>query len=170
MFEFAGIGGDIAFLKYEGELGFYIPLFWKTTGFIHGKGGHVKELSGGILPDYEKYYLGGINSVRGFEWRSISAFDNEGNPIGGNSMVQFNLEYIVPLLEKTGLVGVVFFDAGNVYGSDETIDLKDLRTSAGGGIRWYSPMGPIRLEYGYILDREPGEKKGSWEFSMGAAF
>jgi outer membrane protein insertion porin family len=169
-FEYAGLGGDIGFTKIVGELSQYIPLFWSTVGHLRGRGGYVTESSGKILPDYEKFYLGGIDTVRGYEWQEISLFDEDGAEIGGNKFIQFNAEYIFPLIKKAGMVGVVFFDAGNVYAESDTIDFGDLRTSAGAGIRWYSPVGPIRIEYGYKLDREDGEDPGKWEFAMGSAF
>jgi len=85
--------------------------------------------------------------------------------------VQFNVEYLIPLSKEAGLVGLIFFDTGNVYDENKTFDLIDLRKSAGYGFRWYSPIGPIRLECGYILDRREGENKGGqWEFTMGTAF
>ncbi len=169
--KYAGLGGNIGFTKYLLETGWYFPLFKETVGFLHGKAGYVQENSGGILPDYERFYLGGINSVRGYDWREIHVFDEDGNEIGGNKFIQFNVEYIIPLLKDQGLVGVLFYDAGNVFNDDESIDLGTLRNSTGLGFRWYSPMGPIRIEYGYKLDVKEGEKRGGrWEFSMGSAF
>jgi outer membrane protein insertion porin family len=89
-------------------------------------------------------------------------------------MVQFNAELLFPVVEKAGLMGVVFYDTGNAYDDGEDVTLSELRRSAGGGFRWYSPMGPMRLEYGWILktdSRGDGEKgDGRWEFAMGAAF
>ncbi|MBW2295988.1 MAG: outer membrane protein assembly factor BamA [Deltaproteobacteria bacterium] len=168
--EYAGLGGDIAFTKYVGESGWFFPMFLGTVGMIHGKLGYVQENPDGFLPDYDKFYLGGMNSVRGFQWRDIHAVDENGDTVGGNSMVQINIEYQIPLVPTAGVVGVVFVDVGQVYGEDEPIDLEQTRESAGGGFRWYSPMGPIRLEYGYILDPLPGETRGRWEFSMGTVF
>jgi outer membrane protein insertion porin family len=169
--KYAGLGGNVGFTKLEAETGWYIPAVWNTVGFLHGKAGYVTENSDGILPDYERFYLGGINSVRGYEWREIHVLDEDGNIIGGNKFVQFNAECVIPLLKEQGVVGVLFFDMGNVYNDDEDIDLGDLRSSAGFGFRWYSPMGPIRLEYGYKLNIKEGEERGGrWEFSMGTAF
>ena len=169
--QYSGLGGDIGFTKYTAELGVYFPLFWGTTGFIHTEGGYIDDVSGKLLPDYEKFYLGGINSLRGFDWRDIFIPDEEGAKTGGYKYVQLNLEYIFPLVKKAGLVGVIFYDTGNVFAKDESIDIGSLRQSAGGGFRWYSPLGPIRLEYGHILDRKDTDKdSGQWEFSMGAAF
>ena len=169
--EYAGLGGDIGFTKATGETGWYFPLLMGTVGVVHGKLGYVRENPNGFLPDYEKFYLGGINSVRGFDWQDISAVDENGDEVGGESMVQFNVEYHIPLLPEAGVVGIVFVDAGQVYGEGEPIDLGNMRESCGGGFRWYSPMGPIRLEYGYILDPQPGDgQRGQWEFSMGTVF
>ena len=169
--EYAGLGGDIAFTKYLAETGFYVPLLWGTVGFLHGKAGYVSQNSDGILPDYYKFYLGGINSMRGFEWQGISLKDRDGADIGGEKFVQFNFELLIPIFKKAGLMGVVFYDTGNVYSKDDNINFGDLRESAGFGFRWYSPMGPIRIENGYILDPQGDEdKSGRWEFSMGTAF
>jgi len=171
--EYAGdfLGGDIGFTKYIGELGHYIPLFWGTVGFAHAKAGLIDQHPGELLPPYDRFYLGGINSLRGFKWQDLSPVDENGDKIGGDKYVQFNLEYIFPLLKDAGVMGVVFYDTGNVYNDDEDIALDNLRQSAGFGIRWYSPMGPIRLENGFILDPKDGESKsGKWEFTMGSAF
>jgi outer membrane protein insertion porin family len=169
--EFAGFGGDIQFFKSIGELGWYLPLAEALTGFIHAKGGYGREGDEGIWPDYERFFLGGINSLRGFDEDDLSPKDENGNEIGGDKFVQFNLELIFPLLRDAGLDGVVFIDTGNVEAEDARLDLGDLRTSTGFEFRWNSPVGPIRLAYGYILDPQSTDKNRSqWEFSMGAAF
>ncbi|HPA14486.1 MAG TPA: outer membrane protein assembly factor BamA [Desulfobacterales bacterium] len=169
--EYAGLGGDIGFTKYTGKVGWYIPLFLGTVGFLHGEAGYVAENGNGILPDYERFYLGGINSLRGFDFQDICVRDDEGDEIGGDKYIQFNLEYMFPLVKQAGVSGVIFYDTGNVYGVNQSIDLGNLRKSAGVGIRWYSPVGPIRIEYGYILDRkEDDTRSGRVEFSMGTGF
>ncbi|MFC1895195.1 outer membrane protein assembly factor BamA, partial [Thermodesulfobacteriota bacterium] len=171
--QYAGspLGGDVAYTKYTGETGWFIPLLWGTVGHVHAEGGYVQENSGGFLPIYDRFYIGGINSLRGFDWRELSPTDQDGAHIGGDKFVQFNVEYIIPLLKQIGMMGVAFFDTGDVYDNGEDVDLSNLRESAGFGVRWYSPLGPIRLERAYILDPQPGEdSKGRWEFSMGAAF
>ena len=87
--KYAGLGGNVAFTKFVAETGWYMPLVMDTIGFLHGKAGYVTENSGGVLPDYERFYLGGINSVRGYEWREIHVLDEDGNEIGGDKFVQF---------------------------------------------------------------------------------
>ena len=113
-----------------------------------------------------------MNSLRGFDYRGVYVpnVNEEGleTKTGGESMVQFNIELIIPISKKVGLMGVVFFDAGNVYGDE--FDIGDLRKTAGYGFRWFSPLAPIRIEYGQILDPREGEEEGRWEFTMGGAF
>ncbi|MCP4693611.1 MAG: BamA/TamA family outer membrane protein, partial [Desulfobacterales bacterium] len=168
---YAGLGGNIGFAKVVAESGWYLPIFWEIVGFAHAKGGWVDEISGKKLPDYERFYLGGINSLRGFEWDDLALEDENGYERGGDKFVQLNLELIFPILKETGIMGVIFFDTGQIYDKDTSIDVGSLRESAGAGIRWYSPMGPIRIEYGHILDPIEGKGDGGkWEFAMGTAF
>ncbi|MEJ2728793.1 MAG: outer membrane protein assembly factor BamA [Deltaproteobacteria bacterium] len=116
---------------------------------------------------------GGIGSLRGFKRDDLAPKDKKGNSVGGDKYVQFNLDLFFPLLKEQGVYGDLFFDTGKVYGDNEKIELDpgDLRQSAGLGILWKSPLGPIRLEYGFILDREKSDHGiGNWEFSMASAF
>ncbi len=173
--QYAGLGGDIGYTKYLAETGWFIPLFKDLVGVLHGETGYVTEHSGKTLPDWERFYLGGINSLRGFDWQDISPTEINENglesKVGGDKFIQFNLELKHPLVKDAGVWGVVFFDTGNVYNNDENFDLSNMRESAGFGFRWYSPIGPIRLEYGYILDPVEDEGEGGrWEFSMGGVF
>jgi outer membrane protein insertion porin family len=172
-YEFAGLGGDIGFMKYIGTTSWYFPLFWEFVLAPHAEGGYVNKTKDKKLPDYEKFYMGGIGSMRGFERDDLAPQDKDGNSIGGDKYVQFNLDLFFPLVKEQGVYGSVFFDTGNVYGDNEKIELDpgDLRQSAGLGVRWLSPVGPIRLEYGWILDPEDSDSgSGKFEFSMASAF
>ncbi len=112
----------------------------------------------------ERYYLGGINSLRGL--REVGPRDPAtGDVIGGLTMLNFNFEYVFPLIKNAGMKGLVFFDTGNTWESG--YHLGDMRKTAGVGIRWYSPIGPLRLEWGYVLDRKEGESASRWEFTIG---
>jgi outer membrane protein insertion porin family len=73
-------------------------------------------------------------------------------------------------VEKAGLLGLIFYDTGNSWLKDNGYDFGNLRKSAGVGIRWLSPMGPLRLEYGWVLDPQPGETTSNWEFTIGSLF
>jgi outer membrane protein insertion porin family len=169
--EFAGLGGNVGFTKGIGETIWYYPLLWETVGVLRGKAGLVERLSGMDLPDYEKFYMVGIDGLRGFERDDLSPRDENGAEIGGNKFVQLNAEVRFPLVKAAGVYGAVFFDTGDIYSEDERIELDNLRESAGLGIRWLSPMGPVILAYGWILDPRPTDAaSGGWAFSMASAF
>ncbi len=168
--EMAGLGGAVAFLRYVAESGWYFPLRWGCVGLLHARVGYMGALPWGDLPIYEKFYLGGIDSIRGFKYADISprdpAFANE--RVGGDRFIQLNSEYRFPLLTKLGVMGTIFFDAGNVYGPGEVQPF--LRPTTGFGLRWFSPMGPLRVEWGYNLTRKSFERSNVWEFTMGSSF
>ncbi len=169
--EMAGWGGDTAFMRYIVESGWYFPLWWKTVGVVHARAGYMNVLSWGSLPAYEKFYLGGIDSLRGFKFADVSPRDPAtGDRVGGDKFLQFNLEFRFPMpyAKKYGITGVTFLDAGNVYGTFPTPPF--LRTSVGAGIRWYSPLGPLRIEWGYNISPKPWERRSVWEFTMGGSF
>ncbi len=162
------LGGDSGFFKIVANSSWYFPLFWKFIGFLHGKGGYITDVDDGIVPIYEKFYLGGINSLRAFDSGDVSPRDPvTGDKIGGDKMVLFNAELLFPILEDMGVRGVLFFDLGNSYLDEEDITWDSLKKDVGVGLRWYSPMGPIRVEWGYNLDPLPGENESNFQFSMG---
>jgi outer membrane protein insertion porin family len=170
--EYAGgfLGGDAYFNKFAGVSSWYFPVWKGTVLMTKGSAGYVAQRGGGRLPNYERFRLGGINSVRGYEWGDISPIDPAtGVEIGGDKMWLCNVEYRVPLLEEEGVWGLVFFDAGNAF--EEMDNWKSgARRSVGFGIRWRSPMGPLRLEYGIKLNKRPGESTGEFEFNVGGSF
>jgi outer membrane protein insertion porin family len=168
-FELAGLGGDTAFVRYIVESGWYFPLKWNVVAVSHARAGGMNKLSWGAMPAYELFYLGGIDTIRGFKYAEISPRDpNTGDRIGGPRFLQLNQEIRFPLYKKLGLTGTIFFDAGNVYGPNYVGPF--LRTSAGVGFRWFSPMGPLRVEWGYNLSKHPWERSSAWEFTMGGSF
>jgi outer membrane protein insertion porin family len=170
--EYAGgfLGGDSYFNKYTGISAWYLPVWKGTVLMTKGSAGYVAQREGGRLPAYERFRLGGANSVRGYEWGDISPVDPAtGGEIGGDKMWLCNVEYRVPFLEEEGVWGLVFFDAGNAF--EEVDNWKaGARRSVGFGMVWRSPMGPIRLEYGIKLDKRPGESAGEFEFNMAGSF
>ena len=162
------LGGDAAFTKVEGSSSWYFPFYKELTFHVKGAAGQVFENPSGKLPVFEKFYLGGLRSIRGFPVNNISPIDPvTGDRIGGTKMWYTNIEWLFPVLKDAGLSGVIFFDAGNVY---EEWDFKTIKKSAGGGFRWLSPMGPLRLEYGYVINPDPDEDSGNWDFSIGTEF
>ncbi len=177
-FKYAGgvLGGDAAFNKYEARSAWYFPLWWDTIFMAQGRAGMVRKRSDGILPYGEKFKLGGINSIRGYQYGDISPKSPAGYSVGGEDMWVINLEYLFPLQKEQGVMGLLLFDAGNVYRESDNVFKKGddfflcARRSIGGGIRWLTPMGLLRLEYGRKLDKEPDESSGDWEFTIGGVF
>jgi len=174
------LGGEIDYTKYLAEATFYIPLFWKFTGALHVEGGYLSDRTSDedIDIDFARFYLGGMNSIRGFEKFDISgkrydpADPDNTEDRGGEKYVQFNAEVTFPFTDKYKLAGVLFYDRGDVYRVNEDIDLGDQYSSFGLGVRWNSPMGPLRIEYAWVIDgkdiKDSGE--GKFEFSVGASF
>ena len=163
-------GGTRSFVKHLGNSSWFYPVFWDTSVMLHGAIGYAEGTEGKTLPIDERFFVGGMNTVRGFDPRSLGPKDEYGIVIGGNKELIFNVEYLFPLAKEAGLRGVIFYDAGNAFGDNEVYDIESLRTSAGYGIRWYSPIGPLRLEWGYNLNPKDGEKLSRWEFSIGTFF
>lgn len=162
------LGGDVDFWKVTGNASWYHPFFWDTTVMLHGRAGAMDSYGGKKLLITEKYMVGGLRSVRGFEYGYAGPRDENGDPIGAKNELVFNAELIFPLYKEIGLKGVVFFDAGK--GFDSWGDMGEIRTATGFGIRWLSPMGPIRLEWGYNLNKKDNEKQSVMEFTVGQFF
>jgi len=166
-------GSDSNFLKYEMHAGVYVPLHvWKFIGFLRGEYGYLHQIDpvDNPVPIYERFFLGGINNLRGFNWGDVGPRDAYGNVVGGVKYGVMTAELLFPIAEKMGIRGVVFFDAGNAFTGDQDFDVSKFRTDAGAGIRWNSPFGPLRMEIGINLDPEPGEDNYQWQFSAGAFF
>ena len=168
--EFAGLGGTEKFSKYLLDYRHFWPAFWGTTFSAHGRIGYVHAYGSEEIPLDERFYLGGINTLRGFDSREVGPRDPlTGDYIGGDKETFFNFEFLFPLAKDVGMKGVTFFDIGNAWGEDESW-FEEWRYSAGAGIRWLSPLGPLRLEWGYNLDPKDGEDSSRIEFMVGRFF
>ena len=119
------------------------------------------------VPLPERFFAGGDSTLRAFPRDELGPKDG-GLPSGGEALFLFNQEYRFPIWQQ--LKGVVFYDAGNVFRTLDAFDLEEIRHGAGGGLRVETPIGPLRFEYGYKLDREPGESRGAFFISIGSAF
>jgi outer membrane protein insertion porin family len=164
----AGLGGDSQFVKFRGTMSQFYPVWFNHVLAGRVEAGHVLGYGGEEVPLFERFYLGGPNSIRAFKFRAISPVDANGVKTGGASEVLGSLEYVIPLPLNFRVAG--FLDVGNVYGFGTPFDLTDLRYGAGPSIRWVSPFGPIRVDYGFNLDRRPGERPGAFHFSVGSPF
>jgi outer membrane protein insertion porin family len=184
--EFAGLGGTNRYLKYLTEHTLFYPVGFGTVASLRGTFGLIQKI-GRDIPLDERFYLGGISSLRGYSGRTVCPVISNtvtttdiggiGNSnlnrvyLGGEVEAVVNLEYTFPLLKEAGLKGVVFLDAGN---SANTVGdtFSSFLTSYGAGVRWFSPIGPLRLEYGIPINPRAGIDKasGRLEFSIGSIF
>ncbi|HDO30563.1 MAG TPA: outer membrane protein assembly factor BamA, partial [Desulfobacteraceae bacterium] len=164
-------GGDAQFTKVEATSSWYFPLPLDCVFHIKGAAGQAFANESNKLPVYEHFYLGGLGSIRGFKSAHISPKDPvTGERIGGDKMWYGNIEVIFPLVKNAGLRGVVFTDFGNVYAVGHRWDFASVKKSVGIGFRWLSPMGPLRLAWGYNLDPTSDEDSSVWDFSIGGGF
>ncbi len=167
--EFAGLGGSEHFARYIVDHRHFWPWRWGTVFSAHGSIGYVSQIGDHEIPIDERFYLGGIRTLRGFKTREVGprvrreitsvdpvtgatvATAEDFEYVGGTKDAYFNLEYLFPLVKDLGLKGVLFFDTGNAWSDDQDY-FSDMRNSVGAGIRWVSPLGPLRLEWGKNLD------------------
>ncbi len=165
------LGGDSQFTKLEGSSSWYFPLPFTTIFHVLGAAGQVWANEPGKLPVYERFYLGGMSSIRGYEYGKVSPIDPlTGDRIGGDRMWYTNFEFVVPVLKDQGVFGVVFFDAGDSLADDENWTINEIAKAVGLEIRWLSPMGPLRVVWGYNLDPLLDEPQTVWDFSIGGQF
>ena len=108
--------------------------------------------------------------MRGLGFGEAGPRDENDEVIGGDVEMIFNAEFIFPIEKEIKVKGVIFFDAGRAFDEDEDLSFDELRTTAGAGLRWLSPFGPIRLEWGYNIDQKFDESSSKIEFSMGSLF
>ncbi len=175
--EYAGLGGDNRYARFITEHTYFHPLYKKLVASTKLSLGYIMEV-GQQIPIDEKFYLGGIYSLRGYKTRTVSPTKptiptNVDTVVylGGNTEIYGNVELTLPLLAEVGIKGVVFFDYGNSF-NDRTTVIDTMLMSYGWGIRWASPIGPLRLEYGIPINPRPviDSTKGRLEFSIGTMF
>jgi outer membrane protein insertion porin family len=171
--DFAGVGFGEQFIRSVASATYFQPMPWLNHVLsFRIMGGYGFGWNKDPIPLFERFYLGGSTSLRQFKPLQVSPKDGSGTRIGGNSQLLGTIEYQIPLF--FGIKAAVFYDVGNVWGPDiaagTKIDVTDLRHGAGGGLRWNSPFGPIRVDYGIKLDQKKGESFGNFNFSAGSSF
>lgn len=189
------VGGDVSVYKLNVKSSLYFPFFDKQVLQLLGAAGVVDAFgssrdagtnvvetiigkNGGIqsvnrpvdpVPIFDRFFLGGANTLRGFGYRKVSPRDSNGEPVGGNTSVNGTAEYSYPIIERVR--GAFFFDIGDVYQGAYDITFRDLKSDAGIGIRLNLPIGPLRLDYGYpIMTDSASGRNGKIQFSVGYQF
>lgn len=159
---------EVEFIKGSFHGAWFYQLYKKIILAVSLRGGasygfeEIQE-----LPLIERFFLGGRSTVRGYSHDTLGPKGDDGNPTGGNMFVMSNMELRMPVWKGVGLV--TFLDIGNVWRSAEEVET-ELKYTTGGGIRYKTPVGPVRLDYGHKLSAEPGESIGEVHFSFGHAF
>lgn len=169
----SSLGSDVNFYKFYGDWRKYFEVKEDVVYYPRLRIGFGEGLSGEELPWFERFYAGGSSTVRGFKLRDIGPKIGEGDvgrALGGEARFVINNEIRYPLVEQINLAGVAFIDAGNVYDQVEDLDPTDLRYGTGVGVRMLSPIGPIGIDYGLKIDREPGERIGEIHLMLGSQF
>jgi outer membrane protein assembly factor BamA len=173
------LGSDFRFIKYYGQY-FYYRALRKPSEEENGltrprwvyavgvRAGLAKTFKGEVLIRPERFFAGGGTTVRGFEQDQLGPRDILGNPAGGEAVFILNNELRFPIVSIFDAVG--FVDMGNVYLKASDFNPFDVRTTAGAGLRLRTSFLLLRLDYGFKLDRKPGESRGGLFFSIGQAF
>ncbi|MCB0422888.1 MAG: outer membrane protein assembly factor BamA, partial [Bdellovibrionales bacterium] len=169
--EYAGIGGDLNYTKGSVNFRYYQKAFWDVVWRNNISYGFVNSNDGGDVPFNELFLLGGATTLRGFRWYTIGQrkYSNKAysqavaaghpdpdtaamRPFGGKQQFYYNMEFQFPLIDEAGIKGVVFYDIGD---AQDSLDVTEFRSDVGFGFRWFSPIGPLRFEWGFPLDRKP---------------
>jgi outer membrane protein insertion porin family len=178
----AGLGGDNRFMRSDASLTWYYPIFrnfeWgeRFALMLGGRVGYGATWTDRELPLFERYFAGGINSVRGFEYRTLGPREcpedtpdcDDPEVIGGNKQLILKTELHFPILDQWGFRGSVFLDQGQAFGPSQNISLEDLKRSLGLAMQWQSPIGPVKLSWAFPLNAEPSDHKEVLGFAFGA--
>jgi len=182
--EYAGLGGDKKWWRHEADGSYFYGIVGDLVLRTHLNVGKMEEVNGQEIPSTQKYYMGGFRTLRGYDYKamgpkkSFSILDKDGvshdemRVIGGLFSIYGSLELEHPLAQEAGLKWVVFLDAGNTYeemigkGGDNSI-----YSNYGLGIRWFSPIGILRFEFGWPLREIRGaDNDMKFAFDIGQIF
>ena len=172
------LGGKYTYSEVSGEGRYYISLADRAVVALRLRGGSIDPADDNIanVPFYKRYFLGGATNLRGWGRYDVAPLSGSGLPIGGHTFAVASTEVRFPIWRD--LAGVVFLDGGNVWTEPWNFDLNDLRYDVGPGLRYNTPIGPIRVDIGYqlnpipnlLVNGEPEPRRFRFHFSIGQAF
>ena len=168
-----GIAGDAKYLRTNAKFQQYVPLSKRFTFGFNADVSWGRGLGNHPYPIFKNFYGGGLGSVRGFDQNSLGPVDVTGAYIGGNKKINLNSELYLPI-PGTGndrtLRWFTYVDVGNVWGENDKITAASLRASAGIGLTWVSPVGPLKISYGAPIRKKPTDRIQRLQFQIGTAF
>ena len=145
-------------------------LLWKDTILLFS--GEIASVDtwgdGDRVRIFDRLFLGGSNDLRGFDFRDVGPKDIKGEPLGGQTKAAFTIEYTVPVIEKVR--AAIFYDTGFVNAAPWDFNTSDVVSDVGVGVRLDLPIGPMRIDYGIPLQKQPGQGGGQFNFSVGYQF
>ncbi len=162
------LGSESDFVKAFGRSYWYWELPNNAVFVAAARAGLAVPYGGSIVPLPERFFAGGSTTLRGFGRNQAGPSDEDGNPLGGEVLLIGNLEYRFPIRGDLG--GVIFTDIGNVFADLEHVSRDGIRETLGFGVRYESPIGPLRLDWGHLLDARTGEGSSRLHFAIGQAF
>jgi len=167
------VAGDARYVRGNYQFQQYVPLSKSFTFAFNGELGWGKGMNGRPFPLFKNFYSGGLGSVRGFDQGSLGPRDATGSYLGGSKKVTLNAEFIAPFPgagnDKT-LRWFTFVDVGNVFGENQKVTAGELRASAGIGLSWISPLGPLRLAWANPVRKKPEDRLQKIQFQIGTSF
>ena len=166
------LGGTKDFYRFTSRASYYVPLKFDSVVELRVRAGMVEAYGdSGSVPIFERFYAGGSRTIRGYNERKVGPIDAvTDDPIGGESMLVGNIEYLFPLVDFLKMAA--FYDIGNVWPRVKDFASGGFKSGVGMGLRVKTPVGPINLDYGFPLNSEPGEEKrsGKFYFSVSRGF
>jgi outer membrane protein insertion porin family len=178
------LGGSVQIYGFDLDAAQYFHFPYDGILLLNGEVAAVSiwgsGSSGGIVPIFDRLYLGGASTLRGFKFRDVGPKDGNGDAIGGNTMARLTVEYTIPIIERVR--AAFFWDAGFVNAGTWSFSPQKVPTSNGGssaglnqdigiGVRLDLPIGPLRLDYGFPIEEDTwSSKSGQFQFSVGYQF
>ena len=163
-------GGDLTFYRVSYQHQWYHPITRDLVFFTNSQVGYAGGYQNRPLPFFKVFYLGGVNSLRGYETAAVGPKDTNGDALGGSRLLLSSAEILFPFpgLQKDKSVRLSWFvDAGTV---GEKYDFSQVRYSTGLGFNWYSPVGPMKISFGKALNPKPDDRLQSIQFTLGTVF
>ena len=163
--------GDLAYYKVQYVHSVYWPVYGDLVLMARADLGYGGGMSGKPLPFFKAFFAGGVNSVRGYDTASLGPRDSFGNALGGRRKIVGNLEMFYPILKGDKAVRAsAFIDAGEIYANGDQSQFESFRYSAGVGIAWSSPIGPLKFSYAIPLNSKEGDRQQRFQFQAGTTF
>jgi len=165
----SGLGGDVKDYGFDLNAAKYFSLPYDTILSFAGEVGTVAAWDGNGVPIFDRLYLGGANNLRGFKYRDVGPKDAFGNAIGGDTLARFTAEYTFPVIERVR--GAVFYDTGFVNSGEYSFTTSNINSDIGLGVRLDLPIGPVRIDYGFPLQKDSfNSGGGKFNFNVGYQF